>query len=281
MLNSLLEATENAIDWSSVWTVIVNWVTSTGLRLLVALILLFISFKLINFVTKKIYNDMMKRGRDLTLTKVLHTVLRVGFKILVFVSLVGYVGIETASVSALIASVGLGISMAVQGTLGNFAGGILIIVMHPFKIGDFITSGDYSGTVEDIGLFYTQMVTPDNKLIHVPNGTLSNNVIVNVSAKETRRCDVVMSVAYGSDTDLVRSVILGVCKNCELIFQDPAPFVEIGEFAESSINFFVRVYCKNTDYWTVNFYLLKEIKNAFDANGIEIPFNQLDVTIKQ
>lgn len=281
MKHMLLEATANAIDWAAVWSVVVNWLTTTGIKLVVALILLFVGFKLINFITKKIYKGMMKRGRDLTLTKVLHTVLRVGLKVLVFVSLVGYVGIETASISALIASVGLGVSMAVQGTLGNFAGGIIIIVMRPFKIGDFITTGDFSGTVEDIGLFYTQIATPDNKLTLIPNGTLSNNVIVNVSAKEDRRCDVVMSVAYGTDTDFARSVILGVCEKCELIFKDPAPFVEIGEFGESSINFYVRAYCKNVDYWTVNFYLLKEIKNAFDANGIEIPFNQLDVTIKK
>jgi small conductance mechanosensitive channel len=152
--------------------------------------------------------------------------------------------------------------------------------MRPFKIGDFITSNGESGTVEDIKLFYTHIVTTDNRAVVIPNGTLANNVIVNASAKDTRRCDITVSAAYGSDIDKVKEVISQVCAENELIFKDPAPFVMLSNMGESSLDFVVRAWCNRADYWTVNFYLLDAIKKAFDKNGIEIPFNQLDVTIK-
>ncbi len=191
-----------------------------------------------------------------------------------------YVGIETASISAVIASIGVGISLAVQGTLSNFAGGVIIIVMRPFKIGDYITSNDQSGTVEDIKLFYTHIVTPDNKGVVIPNGQLANNVIVNASAKDTRRVDLVVSVAYGSDVELVKRLIKEVCAANELIFTDPAPFTEMSAMSESSLDFTVRVWCNRGDYWTVYFALLSSILNTLNENGIEIPFNQLDVNLK-
>jgi small conductance mechanosensitive channel len=223
---------------------------------------------------------MQKRKVDETLARVGSQALRICLKIIILVCLVGYVGIETASITAVIASLGVGISLAVQGTLSNFAGGVIIIVMRPFKIGDFITSSGESGTVEDIKLFYTHIVTTDNRAVVIPNGTLANNVIVNASAKDTRRCDITVSAAYGSDIEKVKEVISKVCADNELIFKDPAPFVMLSKMGESSLDFVVRAWCKKEDYWTVNFYLLDSIKKAFDANGIEIPFNQLDVTIK-
>ena len=275
------EATVNNIDWNKVWDVMVNWCVNTGIKILIALLILIISFKIINFITKKIYKKLQKKNVDATISKVAYNISKIGLKILVLVCLVGYVGIETASISAVIASLGVGISLAVQGTLANFAGGVIIVFMRPFKIGDYITSNNVSGTVEDIRLFYTIINTPDNKAVYIPNGSLANNVIVNVSVKESRRCDVVMSVSYSSDVVLAKKLINDVCQKNTLIYNDPLPFIEIGEYADSSINFYVRVWCKNSDYWNVYFYLLNEIKIAFDENGIEIPFNQLDVNVKQ
>lgn len=275
------EATVNNIDWNKVWDVMVNWCVNTGIKILIALLVLIISFKIINFITKKIYKKLQKKNVDATISKVAYNISKIGLKILVLVCLVGYVGIETASISAVIASLGVGISLAVQGTLANFAGGVIIVFMRPFKIGDFITSNNVSGTVEDIRLFYTIINTPDNKAVYIPNGSLANNVIVNVSVKESRRCDVVMSVSYSSDVVLAKKLINDVCQKNTLIYNDPLPFIEIGEYADSSINFYVRVWCKNSDYWNVYYYLLNEIKIAFDENGIEIPFNQLDVNVKQ
>lgn len=269
-----------SIDWGAFWNAILNWCKTTGIKLIVAILVLIISFKLINFLCKKIAKKLEKKKVDVTLAKVSVSCLKIALKVLILVLIVGYVGFETASLSAVILSLGTGISLAVQGTLSNFAGGVIIVIMRPFKIGDFITSNGQSGTVEDIKLFYTHIVTPDNKAVMIPNGSLANNVIVNASAKEDRRCDLVMSVAYGTDTEFALSVIRGVISKNEKVFATPEPFVKVGELAESSINLYVRVWCKNSDYWNVYFGLLNEIKNAFDENHIEIPFNQLDVNLK-
>lgn len=277
---NLLEA-GSGVDWSAVWNAILNWCTSTGIKLVIAIVLLILSFKIVNVLTKKIYKKLQNKHADETLARVGTQVTRIVLKTLILVCLIGYVGIETASISAVVASIGVGISLAVQGTLSNFAGGVIIIVMRPFKIGDFITTNGESGTVEDIKLFYTTIVTPDNKSISIPNGSLANNVIVNASAKDTRRVDLTFSVAYGTDADKVKKIIREVCESYELVFTDPAPFIEMSALASSSLDFVVRVWCNRVDYWTVNFHLIDAIKKAFDENGIEIPFNQLDVNLKK
>lgn len=268
------------IDWGEVWKTIVNWMTGTGIKLVIAIVLMIISFAIINGVTKKIYKRLQKKKADETLSRVGTQVMRIVLKVLVLVCLIGYVGIATASISAVIASIGVGISLAVQGTLSNFAGGVIIIVMRPFKIGDYITSNGQEGTVEDIKLFYTHIVTTDNKAVVIPNGTLANNVIVNASAKDTRRVEIITQVAYGSDVAFVKQLIAKVCAENELVFKDPAPFVEMSVLNESSLDFTVRVWCNRPDYWTVYYALLESIKKALDENGIEIPFNQLDVHVK-
>ena len=152
--------------------------------------------------------------------------------------------------------------------------------MRPVKIGDYVTSNGQSGTVEDIKLFYTHLVTPDNRVIYIPNGILANDVIVNNSVKDTRRVDVTMSVSYSSNVKLAKELMANVCAQNELIFTNPAPFIEVTQYADSSIDIVCRVWVKSSDYWKVNFYLLNEIKAEFDKNGIEIPFNQLDVNVK-
>lgn len=281
----LTDVTENIneakIDWQLVLDKIVDWCTTTGIKVLISLVIWFISWRIINIITKKIYKHLQKKKTDATLSKVLCNVARIALKILVVIGIIGYVGIETASISAVVASAGVGLSLAVQGTLSNFAGGVIIIVMRPFKLGDFITSNDQSGTVEDIKLFYTQIVSPDNKVIYIPNAQLANNVIVNVSVKDTRRVEVVMPVSYDTDIELAKKLIKEVAMKNTLILQEPAPFAEIAEYADSSINIKVRVWCKNADYWNVNWYLLSEIKTEFDNNNIEIPFTQIDVNIKK
>lgn len=272
--------TGGKIDWSAVWDTVLNWLTSTGIKIVIAILVLVITFAIINGVTKKVYKRLHAKGADETLARVGTKTIRVILKVLILVCLIGYVGIETASISAVIASIGVGISLAVQGTLSNFAGGVIIICMRPFKIGDYITSNGQEGTVEDIKLFYTHIVTNDNKAVVIPNGSLANNVIVNASAKDTRRVDLVMQVAYGSDVTLVKEIIRKICGENELVFKDPAPFVELSNMNESSLDFTVRVWCNRPDYWTVNFALIENIKKALDENGIEIPFKQLDVHIK-
>ena len=157
------EASSKGINWSAVLDAVVDWITHTGIKLLIAIVLMIISFAIINGVTKKIYKSLQKKKADETLSRVGTQSARIILKVLVLICLIGYVGIETASISAVVASIGVGISLAVQGTLSNFAGGVIIIIMRPFKIGDYITSNGQEGTVEDIKLFYTHIVTTDNK----------------------------------------------------------------------------------------------------------------------
>jgi small conductance mechanosensitive channel len=268
------------ITWADIWNKILDWSMNQGIRLLIAIVVWFVSFKLINFIFKRIARRLARKKADATLSKVLVNIGRIAVKILVMIGLIAYVGIETASLSALVLAIGTGISLALQGTLSNFAGGVIIIVMRPFKLGDFITSNGESGTVEDIKLFYTYITTPDNRVVMIPNGSLANNVIVNASAKDTRRVDVVMSISYGADVELAKRLAKEVCGNNEKIFATPAPFAEVGEYGDSSVDIFVRCWCKRQDYWDTKFYMLREIKNVFDQNGIEIPFNQLDINFR-
>ncbi len=282
-LNLLADEASSAsnFDWGTLLSIVYEWLTTTGIKLVIAIVLMIISFKIINVFCKRLYKRMHKKNVDETIARVGSQSLRILLKIVVLVCLVGYVGIETASISAVLASIGVGISLAVQGTLSNFAGGVIIIVMRPFKIGDYITSNDQSGTVEDIKLFYTHIVTPDNKGVVIPNGQLANNVIVNTSAKDTRRVEVITSVAYGTDVEQVRRIINEVCAANELVFTDPAPFVELSNTGSSSLDFTTRVWCNRGDYWTVYYGLISKILAAMNENGIEIPFNQLDVNLKQ
>ena len=268
------------ITWADIWNKIVEWSMDTGLKILIAIAVWIVSFKIINLIFKRIARSLAKRKADATLSKVLVNMGRVALKILVLIGLIAYVGIQTASLSALVLAIGTGISLALQGTLSNFAGGVIIIIMRPFKLGDFITSNGESGTVEDIKLFYTYITTPDNKVVMIPNGTLANNVIVNFSAKDTRRVDVIMSIAYGADLSLAKRIAKEVCSNNEKIFATPAPFAEVGEYGSSSVEVYVRCWCRKEDYWDTKFYMLREIKKAYDENGIEIPFNQLDVNFR-
>lgn len=274
-------ATDKAVslDWQALLDMLVNWALTTGVKIVIAILILLVSFAIINRFAKRVYKRLQNKHADLTLSRVAYNGIKVVLKALVLICLVGYVGIETASISAVVATLGVGVSLAVQGTLANFAGGVIIILMRPFRIGDFITTNGESGTVEEIKLFYTHIVTPDNRVIYVPNGNVANNVIVNVSAKDTRRVDVVMSVAYDSNIALVKEVIRKVCAANELIFKDPAPFIDVSQYANSSIDLVCRVWVKGSDYWTVNFYLLNEIKKAFDENGIQVPYDTLDVNV--
>ena len=274
-----LEASADSNVALALLSAVLNWLATTGIKVVIGLIVMLIAFKIINGIVKKINKAMQEKEVDATITRVSTGAIKVAAKILVVVLFVGYIGVETASISACIATLGVGISLAVQGTLSYFAGGVIIILMRPFKLGDFITSGGESGTVEDIKLFYTHVVTLDNRMIYIPNGNLANNVIVNASVKDTRRLDLTFSVAYESDVELARKLILDVCAKKETVLKDPAPFVAVASYAASSIDIVCRTWCNKGDYWDNNFYLLSEVKKEFDNNGIVIPYNQLDVHV--
>lgn len=257
----------------------IDWCQTSGVKLLIGLIALFIIFKIINAIAKRIRNRMLKKGRDETITNVMYEVVRKGLKILLFILFLGYIGIDTAGIGSIIASAAVAIGLALQGSLSNIAGWVIIIVMRPFKFNDYVECQGVDGTVEDIKLFYTYLRTPDNKVVMVPNGALANGNIINYSAKKTRRLDHVWQISYGDD--VVKAIMLikeVIAKHPEILL-DPAPFVRMSQCDASSINITSRVWVKQDDYWNLHFDLIKEVKDTFDQNGITVPYNQLDVHI--
>ena len=276
----LTEATTPAINWQDILNTVINWCLNTGIKLIIGLVLLIILFKITNLLTKRLYKKLKAKNVDETILRTTISAIKIIVKGLIVLCFVGYVGIETASITALITSCGVALGLALQGALSNVAGGIIIVLMRPFRIGDYITTNGQGGTVEDIHMFYTTLVTPDNKVIHVPNGSLANNVIVNNSIKDKRRVDVVMTIAYDADYEKAKQLIFDLCAQNELIDKTPEPFVAVAAYQQSGIDLNIRVWANNKDYWTVHRYLMHEVKKSFDQNGIEIPFNQLEVSIK-
>lgn len=273
------------MDWQQVWQTVQNWLTTTGIKVIIAIVIMIVSFSFINWFSKKIAKRADKKVEsnkkiDKTIYRTLSYVAKVGLKILVVIALIGYLGIDTSGVTALIASLGVGVGLAINGTLSNFAGGILILITRPFKDDDYIDACGYSGTVEDIRICHTKLRTTDNKVIYLPNGKLSTSEIVNYSEKDLRRVDLTFSISYSDDFEKAKAVIMDVCDKHELILKDPAPSVRVSAQSASSIDLTSKVWCKNDDYWTVNFDMLEQVKKAFDENEIQIPFNQLDVHIK-
>jgi len=259
---------------------VVSWITTSGIRIVIALVILFISFKIINCIGRRIEKSADKKSADKTIMKTLAYIFKLSMKILVVICLVGYVGIDTSGITAFVASFGVCVGLAVNGALSNLAGGVLIILTRPFRIDDFIEAQGFSGTVEDIHVTNTKLRTPDNKIVYIPNGTLSSGSIVNYSMNDTRRVDTVFSIAYSADYAKAKAIVTEIAQSHPLVLKDPAVFVRMTEHAASSINITLRVYTKNEDYWTVKFDILESVKERFDAEGIEIPFDQMDVHIK-
>ncbi|MBE7090429.1 MAG: mechanosensitive ion channel [Clostridiales bacterium] len=269
------------MDWNKLVDSLVNWATTSGLRILIALIILFVTFKIINAIGRKIERTGQKRNADKTIMKTLAYIFRLGCKVIVAICLVGYVGVNTSGLTALITSLGVCVGLAVNGTLSNLAGGVMIILTRPFKLDDYIEAQGKAGTVVDIRITNTKLLTPDNKVIYIPNGALSTGDIVNYSEKDTRRVDLTFSIGYADDSEKAKQIIRELCDMHDLVLKDPAPFVRMGEHAASSINITTRVWVKSADYWTVYFDLLEQVKAEFDKQGIEIPFEQVDVHIKK
>ncbi len=260
---------------------VINWATTSGIRLVIAIIILIIAFKVINVVVDKLIKKLLEKGKlDETLGKTLGYAGKIALKILVVVCLIGYVGIETGGISAVIASLGVCVGLAVNGTLSNLAGGVMILITRPFKLGDYISAQGHDGTVEEIKICYTKIITVDNKAVYLPNSGLSTGTVVNFSEKDLRRVDWDFSVA-GNDPEKVKAIILGICEKEELVVKDPAPFARISDYgAGNGMKITMRAWCKSADYWDTYFALLQAAQKAFEEEGIVVPFNQLDVHIK-
>ena len=266
--------------FSALLSWLINWVKTVGVRIAIAILLWLITFRIINRIAKKIQSSAERRKFDKTIARTLAYIFRLGGKLLVSVCLVGYVGIDTSGIAALIVSFGAGIGLALNGALSNLAGGIIIILTRPFRVDDFIEAEGYSGTVEDIHIITTKIRTPDNKVVYIPNGVLSAETVVNYSVKDTRRVDLRFSIGYNENFERAKSIILKVCNAHPLVLDDPLPMVCMAEHMESSISIVTRVWVKSEDYWTVNFDLIENVTREFDKAGIVIPYNQLDVHLK-
>ncbi|MEO9571070.1 MAG: mechanosensitive ion channel domain-containing protein [Polaribacter sp.] len=241
-------------------------------KILVALAILIIGLFAINIIVKTSKKLMKKRGVDLTLQKFLGDLISWSLKILLFITVIAKLGVETASFAAIIAAAGLAVGLALQGSLANFAGGVLIMIFKPIKLGDLIEAQGEVGVVKEIEIFTTKLTGLSNKEIIIPNGTLSNGNIVNYSTEGTRRVDLTIGVDYAADIKQTKEVLMNVLTSNPKVLKDPAPAVTVAELADSSVNFAVRPWCKTEHYWDVYFEVTENVKLELDKAGIEIPY---------
>ena len=263
----------------NLWNQLSNLLSSFGISLFIALCILIIGRQVVKILIKVI-NSALERSKTedtvrIFVTNLLNTLLM----IVVFIAAINQLGIETTSIIAVLGAAGLAIGLALQGSLSNFAAGILIVIYRPYKVGDYIQADSHLGTVHDIQIFSTVLKTPDNKLVVVPNGSIMNGSIVNFSHQEERRIDLIASCSYEDDIDQVKSILADILSKDDRILSEPKPRIAVSELADSSVNFIVRPWVKNSDYIDVYYSLLEEIKKRFDQEGIAIPYPQTDVHI--
>jgi len=252
-----------------------------GLRIIGAIVTIILGIWIAKLLAKTLGKVLRRREVDETLIKFAVSLVRIGLIMFVIISAAAQLGIQTASFVAVIGAAGLAIGFALQGSLSNFASGVMLIIFKPIKVGDYVESGGVAGSVESVGIFVTTLITPDNKVVYVPNSNITGNNIVNYSAKDTRRVDMVFGIGYSDDIDKAKSVIQSVLESDSSILKDPAPQIVVSELADSSINFNVRPWVNSADYWEVYFDVTETIKKKFDAENISIPFPQRDVHMYQ
>lgn len=267
------------MDTQKIFDFLFELLASLGLKLISALIVLFIGSKLIKLCKKWIKNSPKLDKVDMGVRTFLGSFLGIALYAVLFVSIAMILGIPTTSFVTALASCGVAIGLALQGALGNVAGGIMILIFKPFKVGDYITTSSTSGTVSNITIMYTMLTTPDNKVITIPNGTLTNSVIENYSAAEKRRVDINFTTAYDCDIDTVKNILLDAAQSHEMVHKDPAPFARLTNHGDSALEYTLRIWCNAENYWDVKFDLLETVKKEFDKQGISIPYPQMDVHI--
>ena len=257
---------------------LIDFITTTGVKIIVSVVLLVIGLKLIKLLLKVVSKSEAFIKIDPSAQSFIRSFISIALKIILGVSLAGYLGLEMTSVLAVLASAGLALGLALQGALGNLAGGMMILIFKPFRVGDFIDANGDSGTVTDINIFYTVLNTVDNKRIMMPNGALTNASITNFSMEDKRRVDLKFTTDYSADVEKVKAILIKLASEHELTITEPIePFCRLGEHGDSSLVFVLRVWTLASDYWTVYFDLMEQVKVSFDQEGIEIPYPQMDV----
>lgn len=260
---------ENAEKWIDKG---IEFVTEYGPKILGAILIYIIGSWIIKRIVKLVKKVMNKSNYDESLQRFLLNLISWALKILLILAVIGKLGVETTSFAAILAAAGLAVGLALQGSLSNFAGGVLIMIFKPYKIGDLIEAQGVLGAVKEIEIFTTKLITPENKLAIVPNGAMANGNIVNYTAEGKIRVDTVIGVAYEEDIKKTKEVLMNVLTSQQKVLKDPAPSVNVLELADSSVNFAVRPFCKPEDYWDVYFATYEGCKLALDEAGIEIPY---------
>jgi len=248
-----------------------------AIKLVIAIIVLIIGRWLIKIAKKWMANGIMSRKGDPTLHKFLSNLISFILNFILIIFIISILGVNTSSLVALLASAGLAIGMALSGTLQNFAGGVVIMLFRPFKVGDFISAQGQEGVVKEIQIFNTIVLTMDNKVIHIPNGILSTGVMTVFTKEETRRVEWTVSISYGDDYDKAKALLLKLCNEDPRILKNPAPFVEIALLNNSSVDIKVRVWVKSADYWPVFFSMNEKVYKSLPKEGLTFPFPQVDV----
>lgn len=254
-----------------------NWGISTGKQIIAALLIFLIGRLLISLINKLVAKVLARKHVDAGVQTFVKSFVNIMLTILLIVAIISKLGVDTTSFAALLASAGVAIGMALSGNLQNFAGGLIILLLRPFKVGDFIECQGVSGTVKEIQIFHTILTSPDNKVIYVPNGSLSSGTVINYSREATRRVDWTFCVEYGEDYEKVENVINKLIAADERILDTPAPFVNLIALANSSVNVVVRVWVKSENYWDVFFQMNKSVYATFNKEGINFPFPQLTI----
>lgn len=282
LLSSLLNATflsagSQHIDVEQLLTKLLDWGIEVGKDLLGAIIIYIVGRFIIKQIGRLLSRILEKRKLEISVQTFLKSLVSILLNLILAFAIVSRLGVETTSFAALLASAGVAIGMALSGNLSNFAGGLIILVFKPFKVGDYIESPNASGTVREIQIFHTILVTVDNKVIYVPNGSLSSNAITNYNKQETRRAEWVFGVEYGEDFEKVREVLQRIIDADDRILKDSAPMIVLGALSASSVDIKVRVWTKSADYWNVYFDMNKIVYDTFNKEGIGFPFPQLTV----
>ncbi|MEZ8035704.1 MULTISPECIES: small-conductance mechanosensitive channel MscS [Vibrio] len=248
-----------------------------GVNIISALIILFIGNLIVKAVANSVSKVLQKKKMDRAVIEFIHGLVRYLLFVIVLIAALGRLGVQTASVVAVIGAAGLAVGLALQGSLSNFAAGVLIVAFRPFKSGDYVEIGGVAGSVDSIQIFQTVLTTPDNKMVVVPNGSVIGSPITNYSRHDTRRIDLMIGVSYGADLQKTKELLTKICESDERVLKEPGVQVGVHTLADSSVNFVVRPWVSTAEYWNVYFDLMQAIKEGLDKEGIEIPFPQMDV----
>lgn len=265
------------MDFKALINYLLEVATSFGTKLISAIIIFIVGRKIIKWFKKWIISSDKLDKLDVSVRTFLSSFASVALNTILLITVAMTLGIPTTSFITALASCGVAIGLALQGSLSNLAGGLMILLFKPFKVGDYIQTPDAEGIVANITVVYTILTTADNKTITVPNGTLTNSVVTNYTAVENRRVDLSFNTDYNCNIDEVKAILMKVVTEHELVLKDPEPFARLSAHGDSALEFTVRAWCKTDDYWNVRFDLLESVKNEFDKNNIAIPYPQLDV----